>query len=230
MDSEEKGRQSRMANRKMQVEDKPESDTEERAEPPGASSTNNRRRIVTRSEPMAVTTQEAVGGFREKAMRMASVEQIDLDRIMELSITCQVLRWAKQSNFSGGVPLRKADERNMNSPQRALVVTIREGEERGMCSATMRELLRIVKDQMREKYVVAIVLSRESTFWRKANVKTLLRQRKLKYIDVEAMRVVTNDKHIAEQIKSDSTLSVQGNLLLSKVESVVMNESEDNKI
>ena len=36
------------------------------------------------------------------------------------------------------------------------------------------------------------------------------------------MRVVTNDRHIAEQIKSGSTLSAQGNLLRSKVEDVVM--------
>ena len=29
-----------------------------------------------------------------------------------------------------------------------LVVTIREGEEKGMCSAAMRELLRIIEDQV----------------------------------------------------------------------------------
>ena len=50
-----------------------------------------------------------------------------------------------------------------------------------------------------------------------------VRERQLKYIDVEEMRDVTNDRHIAEQIKSDSTVSVQGNLLHSKVESIVMN-------
>ena len=33
-------------------------------------------------------------------------------------------------------------------------------------------------------------------------MKTLLRKEQMKYIDVEGMRVVTNDKHIAEQIKS----------------------------
>ena len=36
------------------------------------------------------------------------------------------------------------------------------------------------------------------------------------------MRVKTKDRHIAEQIKSESTLSAQGNLLRSKVENVVM--------
>ena len=44
----------------------------------------------------------------------------------------------------------------------------------------------------------------------------------MKYTDVEEMRVVTNDRHKAEQIKSDLTLSVQGNLLRSKVENFVM--------
>ena len=40
------------------------------------------------------------------------------------------------------------------------------------------------------------------------------------------MRVVTNDKHIAGQVKNDSTLFTQGKLLHSKVENVVMNGSE----
>ena len=66
-----------------------------------------------------------------------------------------------------------------------LVVTVREGEEKGMRSAAMR--------------AVAMVLSRKSTIWRRAIVKTLLRKRQMEYIDVEEMRVVTNDKHIAEQ-------------------------------
>ena len=39
------------------------------------------------------------------------------------------------------------------------------------------------------------------------------------------MRVVTNDRHIAEQIKSD-IMPAQGNLLLSKVENVVMDGSQ----
>ena len=57
-------------------------------------------------------------------------------------------------------------------------------------------------------------------------MKTLLRERQLKYIDVEEVRFVTNDKHIAEQIKSDSTLSAQGNPLHDKVANIVMNESK----
>ena len=58
-----------------------------------------------------------------------------------------------------------------------LVVTIRDGEERGVCSAALRELVRIVKDRIGENCAVAMVLSRESTIWRRASVKTLLRER-----------------------------------------------------
>ena len=42
-------------------------------------------------------------------MRIASVEQVELGNIMELSITGRVLKWARPSNLSGGHPLRKAD-------------------------------------------------------------------------------------------------------------------------
>ena len=86
---------------------------------------------------------------------------------------------------------------------------IREGEGKGICSAVMRDLLRIVKDQFGEECAVATLLSRKSTIWRRVIVKTLLRKGQMKYVDVEEMRVVTNDKHIGEQIKSDSTLSAR---------------------
>ena len=106
---------------------------------------------------MAVTSQQAVDGYREKAMKIESVEQIELGNIMEMSITGQVLRWARQSNLSGGVSLRRADGWNLKNHSHLtvarhlrekihpsmLVVTIREGEERGMCNAALRELLRI---------------------------------------------------------------------------------------
>ena len=72
------------------------------------------------------------------------------------------------------------------------------------------ELLKIVKDQVEERSVVVSVLNKESAIWRNASMKTLLRGDQLKYIDVEGMRVVTNNRCIADQIQSD------------KVESVVM--------
>ena len=99
-----------------------------------------------------------------------------------------------------------------------------------MCSAALRELLRIVQDQIEERGLVIIVSNRESTIWRQASVKIVLREKQLRYTDVEEMRVVTNDRHIAEQIKSDSTLSAQGNLLRSKVENVVMDGSKVGKV
>ena len=159
----------------MQVEDKPEIDNEERAELPAVSSTNTRRRIAMKSEPRAATTQDAVVGYREKAMRIES----ELGSIMELSVTDEVLKWARQSNLSGAASLRKADGWNMKNHSHltvvrhlrekihpsVLVVTTREGEERGMCNAALRELLSIVKDQIGEKCAVAMVLSRESTIW-----------------------------------------------------------------
>ena len=130
-------------------------------------------------------------------------------------------------NFSGGVSLRKADGWNLKNHSHLtvarhqrekihasmLVVTIREGEERGMCNAALRELVRISKDQMGERSVVVVVLSKSSTIWRKTSMLTSIREEQLRYIDVEEMRVVTNDRHIAEPIKTD------------KMESVVMNGS-----
>ena len=99
---------------------------------------------------------------------------MELGSIMELSITGQVLRWARQSNLSGGVSLRKADGWNVKNHSHltvarhlrekihpsVLVVTIMGGEERRMCSAALRQLLRIVKDQIGEKCTVVMVLSR----------------------------------------------------------------------
>ena len=214
----------------MQVEDMSETGTGEGTALLAAPSANTRRRIVVKSEPMAVTTQEAVDGYREKAMRIASVEQIELGNIMELSITGQVLKWARQVNLSGGVSLRKADGWNLKNHSHLtvarhlrekihpsmLVVTIREGEKRNV-QCGVEEMLRISKDQMGERSVVVIVLSKRSTIWRKTSMRTLIREEQLRYIDVEEIRVVTNDKHIAEQIKTD------------KMESDVMNGSKVGK-
>ena len=88
VDSKEKGRAIPDDDSRMQVEDKPEIDNEERAEPPGVSWTSIRRRIAVKSEPSAVTTKEVVDGYREKALRIESVGQIELGSIMDLSITC----------------------------------------------------------------------------------------------------------------------------------------------
>ena len=169
----------------MQVEDTLETGTGEGTASPAAPSANIRRRIAVKSEPVAVTTQEAVDGHCEKAMRIASDEQIELGNIMELSIMGQVLRWARQSNLSGGLSLCIADGWNMKNHSHLtvarhlrekthpsmLVVTINEDEKRGICITALRELLRIVKDQIEERSVVVIVSNRESAIWRNASVK-----------------------------------------------------------
>ena len=63
-----------------------------------------------------------------------------------------------------------------------------------------RELLRVVRDQIEERGVAIIASNKEPTIWRKTS---FLREKQLKYTDVEEMRVTTNDRHTAEQIKSD---------------------------
>ena len=160
----------------------------------GASSANTRLRIVVKSEPAAVTTQEAVDGCREKAMKIASVEQVESGNIVELSIAGHVLKWTRQSNFSRRASLRKGDGWNLKNHSHLtvgrhlrekthrgmLVVTIWKGEERGICIAALQELLKIVKDQIEEPIVAFIVLNKESAIWKDASMKTLLRDDQLK--------------------------------------------------
>ena len=212
---------------RIQVEDKSVTRTSEGTTLPETPSANTRRRIVGKSEPLAVTTQEAIDGYREKARRIASVEQIELGNILELSITGQVLKWARQMNLSGGVSLCKADGWSLKNHSHLtvarhlrekihptmLVVTIRENEERGLCSAALRELWRIVQDQIEERCVIVIVMSKRSPIWKRINLKCATRKEQLKYVDAEGMRVITNSQHVAEQIKTD------------KGENIVMDES-----
>ena len=95
-----------------------------------------------------------------------------------------------------------------------LVVTIKEDEERGLCRAALREMWRIVKDQIKERNVVVVVVSRNSTIRRRASLKSVMQGDQLKYVDAEGMRVITNSQHVAEQIKID------------KGENVVMDEQQ----
>ena len=173
--------------------------------------------------PEAVTTQEAVDGYREKTMRIASVEQVDLGNIMELSITDHVLEWARRWKLSGGADsLGKAGGWNLKNHSHLtvtrhllektqpsiLVVTIREGEERRICSAALKEVLKIVEDEIQERSVVVFVLNKESAIWKGASMNTLSRDDQLKYIGFEGMRVATNHRCAAEQIKSDKVENV----------------------
>ena len=52
--------------------------TAERAVLPTALAANTGRSIAEKSAPVAVTTQEEIDGYREKAMMIASVEQVEL--------------------------------------------------------------------------------------------------------------------------------------------------------
>ena len=52
--------------------------------------------------------------------------------------------------------------------------------------------------------MVVSVSNRESAIWRNESVKTALRDDQLKYIDVEGMRVVTNNRCVGEQIKGEN--------------------------
>ena len=58
--------------------------------------------------------------------------------------------------------------REKNHPS-MLVVTIRDGEERGICSAALEELLNIVKDQMEDRSVVVFALNKESAIWKNSS-------------------------------------------------------------
>ena len=81
--------------------------------------------------------------------------------------------------------------------------------------------------------MVVIVLGKVSTIWRRTSMRTLIREEELRYVEVEEMRVVMNDKHIAEQIKSDKRKSIVMNGVKigkgDEVESVVMNGSKVGK-
>ena len=47
------------------------------------------------SSAVAFTKQEGINGYREKAIRIASVERVGLDSFMELSVSGHVLKWAR---------------------------------------------------------------------------------------------------------------------------------------
>ena len=89
-----------------------------------------------------------------------------------------------------------------------LVVTLREGEERGICSAALKELVEIIRDQAEERSVLVLVLNRESAVWNDSSMKALLRHVQLENIDVDGTRVVTNNRCVEEQFKSDNVENV----------------------
>ena len=56
--------------------------------------------------------------------------------------------------------------------------------------------------------MVVVAMSRNSIIWRKASLRSVMRDDQLKYVDTERMRVITNSQHVAEQIKIDNSESI----------------------
>ena len=74
--------------------------TDESAVLPSALAAHTRRIIAEKSTPAAISIQEGVAGYRETAMRIASVEQVGLGHITSLSqdnrTSLADCRWEKE--------------------------------------------------------------------------------------------------------------------------------------
>ena len=117
-----------------------------------------------------------------------------------------------KTHLSRRASLRKADGWNLKNQCHLTVakhlrektqpsllnVTLRDG----ICSAVRKELV-IIRDQAVERSVVVLALNEGSAIWKDSSLTALLRHVQLKYIDVERMRVVTDNRWVAEAIKSD---------------------------
>ena len=75
-----------------------------------------------------------------------------------------------------------------------MFITFREGEERGNCSAALKEQVKLIRDQVGERSVVVLVRSKESAIWQESSMKAVFRCVQRKNIDVEGMRVVTRHR------------------------------------
>ena len=79
---------------KHQIDVPMELGSDQRVALPSALTPNTRRIIDEKSALVAITRQEGIDGYREKAMRTAHVKQIELISFMEL---LPVLKWTRQS-------------------------------------------------------------------------------------------------------------------------------------
>ena len=150
-------------------------------------------------------------------MRIASVEHVELENIMELSVKGQVLKWATQMNPSGGLSLCKDVGWNMRSHSHLMAAQrlAREDSHQHVdCddqgSRRTRNLpcdveraFENCQRPIEEGSVVLIVLSQESAICGEASMETLSHDTQLKNVHVCETRVVTNSRCIAEQFKSD---------------------------
>ena len=71
-----------------------------------------------------------------------------------------------------------------------------------MCSATVKELVKIIKGQVEERSVAVFVLNNASAIFE------MLRGDQLRYIDIDGMRVVPNDRCAVEHINGDKFVNV----------------------
>ena len=82
-------------------------------------------------------------------------------------------------------------------------------KKRGICNAALKELLSIVKDQIEQRSVVCHLIEQ-----RVRNLGKMQARRhchvmaQLIHIDVEGMRVVTNNRCVADEIKSERVENV----------------------
>ena len=83
----------------------------------GATRRNSEITLPAEGQPssltVAITVQEGIDGYREKAMRIASVVQVEVGSFVELSVSGHVLKWARQSKLSGGAALSVANGWNL---------------------------------------------------------------------------------------------------------------------
>ena len=135
---------------RIQVEDMSELGTGESTALPGAPPANTRWRIVVESEPVAVTTQEAVDGYCEKTMRIA----VGHGSGAQVGRTIELL-WRIVTTQSGLMELQESQPPD-SCHALAREYSFHEGEEKGMRSAALRGLLRIVKDQIEDEACLSL--------------------------------------------------------------------------
>ena len=152
-------------------------------------------------------------------MRMASVEQVELGKHhgnvsershAQVGKTIKILR----RNVSGQNKWKKHEESLTLHSDQALASKVplqsvggsaqKESEERGICSAASTKVVRNIEDQIQERSVCVLVLNEESSL-KRPEYKTLLRHWQLRHIDLGKLRVVTNIRCVADQLKGDKS-------------------------
>ena len=110
-----------------------EMSSDESATLPSVMGTKSSRRIAPSRSTVGVTTQEGIDGYRENAMRIASVEQVELGNIMALSVT-------EQLHLSGAASLSEADGWNLENHSHLTVARdLHENSHASIWVATRRE-------------------------------------------------------------------------------------------